>query len=286
MLENDHNASSPGNSKPSLAFSGTGKIAQPARTPQPTVSADLSAGMLENNRLKRPKSVLDIFVSVFLHCLVLAAAILIPLYYSSALNFHPMEATYLVAPPPPPPPPPPPAPAKAIVPPRHFFTSKTLYQPRVIPKQVAQVKDAPPPQSAAAVPGGVIGGVPGWQVGGVLGGILGGLGHAAPPPPPKAVAQHGPYRVGGRVQPPKLVDEVQPTYPPLARDARVQGDVMIDSVIDTQGDVTKMNLVSGNPLLISAAFDAVKQWKYQPTLLNGVPVSVEMQVTVHFNLAS
>lgn len=82
------------------------------------------------------------------------------------------------------------------------------------------------------------------------------------------------------------MNEVQPAYPPLAREARVQGDVKIDSVIDKMGDVTKMKLVSGNPLLITAALDAVKQWKYQPTTLNGSPISVEMEVTVHFNLAS
>ena len=286
MLENNHNMSSPGNGQPSPSFPGTNNLAEAARNSQPPpVNANLSAGMLENNRLKRPRSILDVFVSVFLHCLVLAAAILIPLYFTNALNLKPMEATYLIAPPPPPPPPPPPAPAKAVVPPRHFFTSKTLYQPRVIPKQVAQLKEAPPPQAAAA-PGGVIGGVPGGQAGGVLGGILGGVGHAAPPPPPKAVAQHGPYKVGGKVQAPKLINKVDPMYPPLARDARVQGDVTIDSVIDAQGDVTKLKLVNGNPLLISAALDAVKQWKYQPTLLNGVPVSVEMQVVVHFSLSS
>lgn len=287
MLENTRKASPSGNGQPSPSFPETGNSTADGRNGESTpVSLDLSSGMLENNRLKRPKSILDVFVSIFLHCLVLAAAILIPLYFTSALNLHPLEATYLVAPPPPPPPAPPPAPTHVVTPPRHFFTSKTLYTPRVIPKQIAQVKDAAPPQPAAAVPGGVIGGVPGGQLGGVLGGIIGGTGHAAPPPPPKAVAQHGPYRVGGRVQPPKLLNEVQPTYPPLAREARVQGDVMIDSIIDKQGDVTQMKLVSGNPLLITAALNAMKQWKYQPTRLNGTPISVEMQVTVHFSLAS
>jgi periplasmic protein TonB len=75
-------------------------------------------------------------------------------------------------------------------------------------------------------------------------------------------------------------------YPILAKAVHVHGDVVIDSVIDPNGNVTQMKLVSGNPLLVTAAFDAVGQWKYQPTLLNGTPVAVEMQVTVHFNLAS
>ena len=60
----------------------------------------------------------------------------------------------------------------------------------------------------------------------------------------------------------------------------------MDCVIDEKGDVTQMKLVSGHPLLVRAAFDAVRQWKYQPTLLNGVPVAVEMTVTVNFSLAS
>jgi protein TonB len=79
---------------------------------------------------------------------------------------------------------------------------------------------------------------------------------------------------------------VQPIYPPLARDARIQGTVVIDSVIDANGNVTQLKLVTGHPLLVTAAFKAVQQWKYEPTRLNGVPIAVEMHVTVHFNLGS
>ncbi len=253
---------------------------------RPGVSANLSAGMLENNRMTRPKRAIDIFVSVAGHSLLLAILILIPLFFGNALHIQPMEATYLVAPPLPPPPPPPAATVRSIPRPKHFFADKKLYQPRVIPKQVAVVKDLPnAPQAVAGVPGGVIGGVPGGALGGVMGGILGGMGHALPPPPKPAVP-HGPYKVGGRVQPPRILQEVQPTYPTLAKEARVQGDVMLDSVIDKEGDVTQLKLVQGNPLLVAAAMNAVRQWKYQPTLLNGQPIAVEMDVTVHFSLGS
>lgn len=284
MLENNRKALSRESSQPSpsLPENGGSLGTEPGRKTAP-VLLNLSAGMLENNRLKRPKSILDVFVSVFLHCLVLAAAIIIPLYFTNALDVHPLEATYLAAPPPPPPPP---APARVITTPRHFFANQGLYAPRVIPKQIAKVRDLPSSKQTDGALNGVIGGVPGGQAGGVLGGILGGTGTVAPPPPPKAAPKHGPYRVGGQVRPPKIIDEVQPAYPPLAREARVQGDVKIDSVIDAQGDVTNLKLVSGNPLLITAALDAVRQWKYQPTTLNGTPISVEMQVTVHFSLAS
>ena len=261
-------------------------LASDKSSKRPAVSADFSGGMLENNRMKGPKGAMDIFLSVVIHGLVLAAAILIPLFFSNALNFHPMEITYLVAPPPPPAPPPPAA-ARPLPQPRHFFSNKQLYAPRVIPQQAAMVKDIPrAPQTSVGVPGGIVGGIPGGQLGGVMGGLLGGTAHVTPPPPPKLTVHRGPYKVGGRVQPPRIIDEVQPEYSVIAKEARVQGNVLIDSVINTQGDVTQMKLVSGNPLLVQAAFNAVREWKYQPTLLNGTPISVEMEVTVHFSLAS
>ena len=252
----------------------------------PAVSANLSAGLLENNRMKRPKTAIDFFVSIIGHGLMVAAAILIPLYFSNALDFHSMETTYLVAPLPPPPP----APASvvhALRRPKSLFLSNKLYAPRVIPKHIAVIKELPnAPQTVTGAPGGVIGGVPGGQLGGVLGGILGDLGRAVPPPPLRAAVSHGPYLVGGKVQAPRILREVQPIYPPLARDARIQGTVVVDSVIDANGNVTQLKLVSGHPLLVTAAFNAVQQWKYEPTRLNGVPIAVEMHVTVHFNLGS
>jgi len=86
------------------------------------------------------------------------------------------------------------------------------------------------------------------------------------------------------VQAPRLIRQVEPEYPPLARQARVQGDVIIDSMIDTEGRVTQMKVVSGSSLLVQSAIQALEQWRYQPTLLNGQPVPVEMLVTLHFTL--
>lgn len=252
------------------------------------VSANLFAGMLENNRMKRPKKALDFFLSIAGHALLFAAAIVLPLYFSEAIDLHGMETTYLVAPPLPPPPPAPAAVVHSIRRPKSFFSDNKLYAPHVIPKHIAKVKDLPSsPQPIAGVPGGVVGGVPGGQLGGVIGGILGDMGRVIPsPPPPKLVAHRGPYRVGSKIQQPRLIQEVQPVYPILAKAEHVQGDVVIDSVIDAKGNVTEMKLVSGHPLLVTAAFDAVRQWKYQPTLLDGTPIPVEMHVTVHFSLAS
>ncbi|MGB2897843.1 MAG: energy transducer TonB [Candidatus Acidiferrum sp.] len=238
--------------------------------------------------MNRPKRAIDLLVSVAGHGLLLALAILLPLYFSDAIDLHQMETTYLAAPPLPPPPPPPAAALHSIPRPKRFFSTSKLFAPRVIPKHIAQLKDLPSaPQTIAGVPGGIIGGVPGGQLGGVIGGVLGNMGSTFPsPPPPRPVVHRGPYRVGGKVQPPRIIQQVQPIYPTLAKEVHVHGDVVIDSVIDANGNVTEMKLMSGNPLLVTAAFDAVGQWKYQPTLLNGTPVAVEMTVTVHFNLSS
>ena len=254
----------------------------------PQIAANLSVGMLENNRMNRPKRAINLLVSVAGHGLLLALAILLPLYFSKAIDLHQMETTYLVAPPLPPPPPAPAAALHSIPHPKSFFSNNKLYAPTVIPKHIVQLNELPnAPPTIAGVPGGVIGGVPGGQLGGVIGGILGNMGSTFPsPPPPRPVAHRGPYLVGGKVQPPRTIQQVQPIYPTLAKEVHVHGDVVIDSVIDASGNVTKMKLMSGNPLLVTAAFDAVRQWKYRPTLLNGIPVAVEMTVTVHFNLAS
>jgi periplasmic protein TonB len=254
---------------------------------RPRVEVHLADGLVENFHLKRPRRSLDVFVSVLGHSFVVALLILIPLLYTHALDLPQFEKTFLVAPPPPPPPPPPAVEHLIQRVPKSFFNEGKLFAPKFIPKHIEQVKEEPQPATPtmSGVAGGVPGGIPGGQLGGVLGGILGGN-HQMVPPPPKPEMHAGPYRVGGRVRAPQLVHQVQPVYPPLARETKVQGDVVIDSVIDQQGNVTQMKVVSGSPLLVAAAFDAVEQWKYQPTLLNGEPIAVEMHVTVHFQLGS
>lgn len=103
----------------------------------------------------------------------------------------------------------------------------------------------------------------------------------AVPPPPAGVKQ---IRVGGNVQASKLVLKPSPVYPEAAREARIQGVVRYNVVIDREGRVRNLTLVSGHPLLVPAATEALKQWQYQPTLLNGEPVEVVTQVDVNFTL--
>src|SRR5262249_53691560 len=117
--------------------------------------------------------------------------------------------------------------------------------------------------------------------GGVIGGIAGG-----PPPPPVAgpAPRKGPYRVGGEVKAPHLIAQVEPAYPPVARVAKVEGIVVIDAVIDEHGDVVQARAISGPPLLIAAALQAVLKRRYEPTVLDGMPVPIEMRVEVGFHL--
>jgi TonB family protein len=103
---------------------------------------------------------------------------------------------------------------------------------------------------------------------------------------PTATAAETPQRirVGGNVQANNLVKKVTPVYPALAKQAGVEGTVRFTVIIDREGNVGNLQLVSGHPLLVEAAQEAVRQWQYKPTLLNGQPVEVVTQVDVNFTL--
>jgi protein TonB len=122
--------------------------------------------------------------------------------------------------------------------------------------------------------GGVAGGIPGGVVGGVVGGIP-----PPPPPPPQA-----PVRPGGDIKEPKKIVDVLPVYPQFAVKAKVQGIVYLDAVIGKDGTVKDVTMMRGNDMLKDAAIEAVKKWKYTPTLLGGVPVEVALYVQVIFQL--
>lgn len=92
-------------------------------------------------------------------------------------------------------------------------------------------------------------------------------------------------KVSSGVQEAQLLQRVVPAYPPLAKQARIQGTVQFTAVIATNGSIESLELVSGHPLLVRAAYDAVRQWRYRPTYLNGQPVEVFTQIAVRFNLS-
>ena len=158
-----------------------------------------------------------------------------------------------------------------------------LRTPTKIPKKVEMIKEdeAPPPVMAST---GVVGGVPGGVPGGSMGGVIGSVLSSTPVAVPK-IATPQRVRVSSGVHPDLLVRKVSPNYPPLARQARIQGTVILQAQISKDGSIENLQLISGHPMLAPAAIEAVKQWKYKPYLLNGEPVEVETQVQVNFTLA-
>lgn len=158
--------------------------------------------------------------------------------------------------------------------------------PTVIPKTIERIKDEPEPMQSAAVGvvGGVPGGMPGGSPGGVLGSIISSAAAPPPPPPPRATTPKR-IRVGGQVESAKLIFRPTPEYPPLAKMARIQGTVRLEAIISRDGTIQDLRVVSGHPLLVKSAIEAVQRWRYQPTLLNGEPVEVVTEVDVIFNLA-
>ena len=201
---------------------------------------------------------------------------------------------------------------------------QTFVQPREIPKEVpkvdiptptttapvdttpAQPANDPPGAQEGGVPGGVVGGVVGGQtggtvggeVGGQIGGVLGGekggtpggqvggtgegTGTPAPPAPPPS---DGPLRVGGDVKAPVAINRTKPNYTEAARKGRVSGVVVVEAIVNKQGEVEQVKVLKGLPLGLSEeAEQAVKQWRFHPGTLNGQPVEVIFTLTVTFTL--
>jgi len=237
--------------------------------------------LIESGGKLKTKRGLTSSIAFIFEAALVGVMVLIPLLFTDALPKAQLM-TFLVAPPPPPPPPPPPAAVVHIV--KQVQTdivNGQLRTPTRIPKKVEIIKEdaAPPPVMAAGIVGGVPGGVPGGQMGGVIGGII----SSTPVAVPK-VATPQRVRVSQGVTQGLLIRRVQPTYPQLARQARIQGTVVLQAEISKTGDIINLQVVSGHPMLAPAALDAVKQWKYRPYILNGEPVEVDTQITVNFTL--
>ena len=226
--------------------------------------------------------------SFIVNCLVIGIMLAVPLMFTDELPKAQL-LTFLVAPPPPPPPPPPPAAAEVHVVKQiqtDMLNSGQLRTPAKIPQKIQMIKEdeAPPPMAATGgVVGGVPGGIPGGQLGGVIGSVISSSNAAVPkfvPVTPQRI------RISQGVTRGLLVHREEPAYPPLARAARVQGEVVLSAVIDGNGQIQNLQLVSGHPMLVPAAIAAVKLWRYKPYLLNGQPVEVETTITVIFSLSS
>jgi len=218
---------------------------------------------------------------------LLMVLIIIPLLVTPALPKS-LLSTFLAAPPPSaaPPPPAPATPVKIVKPTARLIEAGKLLAPKSIPKQVNIIKEEeqPPDLGASTVTGGVVGGVPGGQIGGVLGGIIGGSSTAAPPPPPPKEVTPTRISKGGDVQMASAINRVQPIYPQIARQTHTQGVVRLHTIIDKDGKVIEVTYLSGPAMLMQAAIDAVKQWRFRPTTLNNTPVQVECVFEINFNM--
>lgn len=226
---------------------------------------------------------LPILVSTAAQVVVAGIVIAVPLMLvTDTLPEVPTMMAFVAAPPPPPPPPPPPAPAPAKRP----VTPQPT--PAPTPNQFVAPIEAPPSieperfvgEDEEGVPGGVEGGIPG----GVVGGVVGGLPEPVPPPPPPPVPR-GPVRIGGQIQTPALLRRVEPHYPALLVDSRIQGVVILEAVINEEGAVSDVKVLrSVHKLLDREAIQAVKQWRYSPLTLNGIRVPFVLTVTLSFTI--
>ena len=155
-----------------------------------------------------------------------------------------------------------------------------LMQPPTVPTSIAQVNDANVPAAPDIDGGGIDGGT------GLRGSAVpGGIGDAtALAPTPSPVAPNHPVRLSHWSEG-NLVYRVQPSYPALARQARIQGPVELRAIISKNGTIENLSVLSGHAMLVAAAIEAVKKWRYRPYLLNGEPVEVETEITVNFILS-
>lgn len=218
--------------------------------------------------------------SFIVQSIIVGVLVLLPLWFVDVLPMQQL-ATFLVAPPPPPPPPPPAAPTVKVARVTEVVNG-ALRAPTRIPQTVKMIKEeeAPAPSNGGVI-GGVEGGVPGGQVNGVLGSLLPTT-HSSQPlivaPPPKRL------RISTGVTEGMLTRRVEPVYPVIAMRARIEGTVQLRAVISKQGTIENLQLVNGHPLLVTAAMDAVKQWRYRPYILNGEPLEIETIVIVNFHI--
>jgi periplasmic protein TonB len=218
------------------------------------------------------KQALSVPISMSVHAALIATAIIVPLVAPGALPV-PQKILAFIAPASPPAPPPlPAAPISSGVPGR-ILTTNPAVAPVDAPTKI--VAETPVPSSGGEPPGAVGNFSGTFQVGRIENPV-------APPPP--AVVQTAPVRLGGNIKQPAKTRDVRPAYPPIALASKVEGIVIIEATIGPTGKVQDARVLRSHPLLEEAALAAVREWEFTPTLLNGSAVPVIMTVTVDFRL--
>ena len=246
----------------------------------------LEDSLFETQRRAKTRKPITVVVSVIAHVVSVAVLVLIPLLQTQALTIAPVDVILSL----------PRLEKPQAVP---VFSAQSQVQrhsqadssvplftaPQSVPSQIVYVDEPPKPDFGFFSMTGVNSRAPGFSTGGMeLGGPVIEPPSPPPPSPPPPIVNARLYRTGGDVQAANLIYEVKPVYPPVARITRTQGRVVLEAVISKQGTIETLRVLSGHPVLAQAALDAVKQWKYRPTILNGDPIEVLTTVTVTFTL--
>jgi protein TonB len=243
------------------------------------------------SRDKKKGTWITALISAVTHVVVIGAIIAAGLYVKQNPEVVERPIRAFVQSAPPPPPPPPPAASSSVSTPKvtKIETPKTqpkFHQPTETPREVPQVTENT--DTSGGQEGGVVGGVKGGVVGGVVGGVIGGtLGGTLGGQLGGQLGGTGdqPMRVAGDVKPPITISRVDPEYTEVARKARIEGIVVLEAVIDRDGNVTNARILKGLPMgLAENALNAVLRWKFKPGTLNGQPVPVYYNLTVTFRL--
>jgi periplasmic protein TonB len=254
------------------------------RTPHRTIPTSppvargnpLAFALIEEDSKSRGKRVARTGLALALQVIIVGALLLIPLVVTEAIDLHQFDKTLLIAPPPPAAPSPPVVHAQAVAP-KISILHPQLTAPTIIPKRIVETgSDIGAAAPAISDVGGVTGGT-----GDVLGASLA----AVPPPPPAAARPKGPIRISSGMREPRLISAPPVEYSPIARQAHVEGTVLLEAIIDEHGDVTQVRAISGPALLFSSAIKAVAGRRYEPTILDGQPVAIRLDVTVNFHLS-
>lgn len=209
--------------------------------------------------------------SFFVHTLVIGAAMVVRLFATTELPAPPQNTMFAMVTAEVPEVQPPPVPPTRVA-------QAPVVNPDAVPLTEPDSIAPEPPVAFDTVPVG-----PGVVIGPIGDPIGDGLGVAPAPPAPR-VAASPPIRAGSVIRPPQKVHHVAPLYPPIAQQAKISGVVIVEALIAEDGSVRDVKVLKSVPLLDAAASDAVRQWRFTPTLLNGVPVQVIMSVTVTFTL--
>ena len=279
--------------RPGIEQPRPGQRPEPPKPPRPALVPHAPAPhaddrlfhdiLLETTGIERCRRGVSAVLSLFFQCLILGVVILIPLWFTDALPKQQLP-TFLIAPLPPPPPPAAAAAPRVVQRVTSEITNGSLRAPVRIPSKVQIIREEEAPPISGGVIGGVPGGIPGGQLGGVIGGILSSTANTSAVPK-FAPATPQRIRISQGVTKGQLIEKTEAKYPPLALQTRTQGVVVLKAIIAKTGEIQNLELVSGHPMLVPAAIEAVKKWRYRPFLLNGVPVEVETQVTVTFQIS-